>query len=194
MAGFSRRKSNQLSGGQQQRFALARSLVKRPKLLLDEPMSSLDKQIQQKTQIELVRILEQVGVTCIMVRHDQEEAMTMAYRLAVMTDGQIVQSVVPQDVYAFLRSRLVAKFIVSTNLFTGTIVVNESDRLAIETDDLSRPLLVNHGVRKPIGMEVHVSIRPERPVISRQPKKTTGDTAVSRTWPGWAVTRSTRFV
>ncbi|MAL02124.1 MAG: polyamine ABC transporter ATP-binding protein, partial [Alcaligenaceae bacterium] len=85
MAGYSRRKPNQLSGGQQQRVALARSLVKRPKLLLlDEPMSALDKQIRQKTQVELVKILEQVGVTCIMVTHDQEEAMTMASRLAVM--------------------------------------------------------------------------------------------------------------
>src|SRR3546814_9670963 len=85
MAGYARRKPHQLSGGQQQRVALARSLVKRPKLLLlDEPMSALDKQIRQKTQIELAKILEQVGVTCIMVTHDQEEAMTMAHRLAVM--------------------------------------------------------------------------------------------------------------
>lgn len=168
MAGYSRRKPNQLSGGQQQRVALARSLVKRPKLLLlDEPMSALDKQIRQKTQIELVRILEQVGVTCIMVTHDQEEAMTIAHRLAVMTEGQIVQSGIPQDVYAFPRSRFVAGFIGSTNLFTGTIVVDEPDRVAIETDDLSRSLLVNHGVSEPIGMEVHVSIRPERLIVSR---------------------------
>lgn len=125
MAGYSRRKPNQLSGGQQQRVALARSLVKRPKLLLlDEPMSALDKQIRQKTQIELVKILEQVGVTCIMVTHDQEEAMTMAHRLAVMTEGQIVQCGTPQDVYAFPNSRFVASFIGSTNMFTGTIVVD----------------------------------------------------------------------
>ena len=90
MGAYSRRKPNQLSGGQQQRVALARSLVKRPKLLLlDEPMSALDKQIRQKTQIELVKILEQVGVTCIMVTHDQEEAMTMAHRLAVMSEGRL---------------------------------------------------------------------------------------------------------
>ena len=168
MAGYSRRKPNQLSGGQQQRVALARSLVKRPKLLLlDEPMSALDKQIRQKTQIELVRILEQVGVTCIMVTHDQEEAMTMAHRIAVMTEGQIVQQGTPQDVYTFPRSRFVAGFIGSTNLFTGTIVVDEPNRVAIETDDLSRPLVVDHGVSEPIGMEVHVSIRPERLVVSR---------------------------
>ncbi|WP_202731549.1 ABC transporter ATP-binding protein [Achromobacter xylosoxidans] len=168
MAGYSRRKPNQLSGGQQQRVALARSLVKRPKLLLDEPMSALDKQIRQKTQIELVKILERVGVTCIMVTHDQEEAMTMAHRLAVMTEGQIVQCGTPQDVYAFPNSRFVASFIGSTNMFTGTIVVDEPDHVAIESPELSRPLYVSHGVSEPLGMDVHVSIRPERMVVSRE--------------------------
>jgi putrescine transport system ATP-binding protein len=169
MAGYSRRKPHQLSGGQQQRVALARSLVKRPKLLLlDEPMSALDKQIRQATQIELVRILEQVGVTCIMVTHDQEEAMTMAHRLAVMTEGQIVQVGTPQDVYEFPSSRFVAGFIGSTNLFPGTIVVDEPDHVAIESDQLSRHLYVSHGVSEPLGMQVHVSIRPERMVVARE--------------------------
>ena len=169
MAQYARRKPNQLSGGQQQRVALARSLVKRPKLLLlDEPMSALDKQIRQKTQIELTRILDQVGVTCIMVTHDQEEAMTMAHRLAVMTEGQIVQQGTPQEVYAFPNSRFVAGFIGSTNLFTGAIVVDEPDHVVIETDELSRPLFVSHGVSEPLGMDVHVSIRPERMTVSRE--------------------------
>jgi len=169
MAGYGRRKPHQLSGGQQQRVALARSLVKRPKLLLlDEPMSALDKQIRQKTQIELVKILEKVGVTCIMVTHDQEEAMTMAHRLAVMTEGQIVQQGTPQEVYNFPGSRFVAGFIGSTNLFTGTIVVDESDHVAIECADLACPLYVNHGVSEPLGMEVHVSLRPERMEIARE--------------------------
>lgn len=163
MAGYSRRKPSQLSGGQQQRVALARSLVKRPKLLLlDEPMSALDKQIRQKTQIELVRILDQVGVTCVMVTHDQEEAMTMANRIAVMTEGQIVQTGSPQEVYMFPNSRFVAGFIGSTNIFTGTIVVDEPDHIVIESDELMRPLFVNHGVSEPLGMEVFVSIRPEQ--------------------------------
>src|SRR5690606_9968767 len=169
MAGFARRKPNQLSGGQQQRVALARSLVKRPKLLLlDEPMSALDKQIRQKTQVELVKILEQVGVTCIMVTHDQEEAMTMADRLAVMSDGQIIQCGTPQEVYTFPNSRFVAGFIGSTNLFTGTIVVDEADHVLIESDELARPLYVSHGVSEPLGMEVHVSIRPEHIHILRE--------------------------
>lgn len=169
MAGYARRKPHQLSGGQQQRVALARSLVKRPKLLLlDEPMSALDKQIRQKTQIELVKILDQVGVTCIMVTHDQEEAMTMAHRLAVMSEGQIVQCGTPHDVYAFPNSRFVAGFIGSTNLFTGTIVVDEPDHVLIESDELSRPLYVNHGISEPLGMEVHVSVRPEHIQVTRQ--------------------------
>lgn len=169
MAGFARRKPHQLSGGQQQRVALARSLVKRPKLLLlDEPMSALDKQIRQKTQVELVKILEQVGVTCIMVTHDQEEAMTMADRIAVMTAGQIEQCGTPYDVYTFPNSRFVASFIGSANLFTGHIVVDESDHVEIQSDDLPSHLHVDHGVSEPLGMEVHVSVRPEHIQVSRE--------------------------
>ncbi|WP_353152548.1 polyamine ABC transporter ATP-binding protein [Pollutimonas bauzanensis] len=172
MGSYARRKPQQMSGGQQQRVALARSLVKRPKLLLlDEPMSALDKQIRQKTQIELAKILDQVGVTCIMVTHDQEEAMTMAHRLAVMSEGQIIQSGTPHDVYAFPNSRFVAGFIGSTNLFTGTIVVDESDHVLIESGELTRPLYVDHGISEPLGMEVHVSVRPEHiRVLRAQPE------------------------
>ena len=93
--------------------------------------------------------------------------MTMAHRLAVMTEGQIVQCGTPQDVYAFPNSRFVAGFIGSTNLLTGTIVVDEPDHVAIECEELTRPLYVSHGVSEPLGMEVHVSIRPERLVVSR---------------------------
>jgi len=169
MAGYSRRKPHQLSGGQQQRVALARSLVKRPKLLLlDEPMSALDKQIRQKTQIELVRILDQVGVTCIMVTHDQDEAMTMAGRIAVMTEGQIMQCGTPREVYEFPNSRFVANFIGSTNVFTGVITVDESDHVQIESDDLPRPMYVNHGINEPLGMQVHVSVRPEQIRVTRE--------------------------
>ena len=169
LGAYAKRKPHQLSGGQQQRVALARSLVKRPQLLLlDEPLGALDKKLREQTQFELVNIIEQVGVTCVMVTHDQEEAMTMAHRLAVMTEGQIVQCGTPQDVYAFPNSRFVASFIGSTNMFTGTIVVDEPDHVAIESPELSRPLYVSHGVSEPLGMEVHVSIRPERMVVSRQ--------------------------
>ena len=170
MSRFAKRKPHQLSGGQQQRVALARSLVKRPKLLLlDEPMSALDKQIRQRTQIELVNILDQVGVTCIMVTHDQEEAMTMAGRLAVMSEGEIVQLGTPHEVYEYPNSRFSAEFIGSTNLFDGNVVEDEPDHVFIETPDLPSRLYVSHGITGPLGMPVTVSVRPERMALTRKP-------------------------
>ncbi|MGZ2744992.1 ABC transporter ATP-binding protein [Burkholderia stagnalis] len=170
MGKYAKRKPHQLSGGQQQRVALARSLVKRPKLLLlDEPMSALDKQIRQRTQIELVNILNKVGVTCMMVTHDQEEAMTMANRLAVMSEGQIVQIGSPNEVYEYPNTRFSAEFIGSTNLFDGITVEDEPDHVFIESPDLSCRLYVNHGITGPLGMPVTVSVRPERIALTRKP-------------------------
>jgi putrescine transport system ATP-binding protein len=170
MGRFAKRKPHQLSGGQQQRVALARSLVKRPKLLLlDEPMSALDKQIRQRTQIELVNILDKVGVTCMMVTHDQEEAMTMAGRLAVMSEGEIVQLGTPHEVYEYPNSRFSAEFIGSTNLFDGNVVEDEPDHVFIETPDLPSRLYVSHGITGPLGMPVTISVRPERMALTRKP-------------------------
>ncbi|MDQ0622925.1 ABC transporter ATP-binding protein [Paraburkholderia graminis] len=170
MGRFAKRKPHQLSGGQQQRVALARSLVKRPKLLLlDEPMSALDKQIRQRTQIELVNILDKVGVTCIMVTHDQEEAMTMAGRLAVMSEGEIVQLGTPHEVYEYPNSRFSAEFIGSTNLFEGHTVEDEPDHVFIETPDLTCRLYVSHGITGPLGMPVTISVRPERIALTSKP-------------------------
>ncbi|CAB3782138.1 Spermidine/putrescine import ATP-binding protein PotA [Paraburkholderia ultramafica] len=170
MGRFAKRKPHQLSGGQQQRVALARSLVKRPKLLLlDEPMSALDKQIRQRTQIELVNILDKVGVTCMMVTHDQEEAMTMADRLAVMSEGEIVQLGTPHEVYEYPNSRFSAEFIGSTNLFEGHTVEDEPDYVFIETPDLPCRLYVSHGITGPLGMPVTISVRPERIALTRKP-------------------------
>ncbi len=170
MARYAQRKPNQLSGGQQQRVALARSLVKRPKLLLlDEPMSALDKQIRQRTQIELVNILDKVGVTCIMVTHDQEEAMTMAGRIAVMSEGEIVQTGTPHEVYEYPNSRFTAEFIGSTNLFDGNVVEDEPDHIFVESKDLPSRLYVNHGITGPLGMPVTISVRPERIALTRKP-------------------------
>jgi putrescine transport system ATP-binding protein len=170
MSRYAKRKPHQLSGGQQQRVALARSLVKRPKLLLlDEPMSALDKQIRQRTQIELVNILDKVGVTCIMVTHDQEEAMTMAARLAVMSEGEIIQLGTPNEVYEFPNSRFSAEFIGSTNLFDGRVVEDEPDHVFVETPDLSVRLYVSHGITGPLGMPVTISVRPERIALTRKP-------------------------
>jgi putrescine transport system ATP-binding protein len=170
MGRFAQRKPHQLSGGQQQRVALARSLVKRPKLLLlDEPMSALDKQIRQRTQIELVNILDQVGVTCIMVTHDQEEAMTMAGRLAVMSEGEIVQTGTPNEVYEYPNSRFSAEFIGSTNLFDGNVVEDEPDHVYIDTAELPVQMYVSHGITGPLGMPVTISVRPERIALTRKP-------------------------
>ena len=151
----------QLSGGQQQRVALARSLVKQPKLLLlDEPMSALDKQIRQKTQFELGSILYKVGVTCVMVTHDQEEAMTMADRLAVMSQGRIVQIGSPEQVYETPATQFAAEFIGSTNVFAG--VLNEG-RDQIVCTDLPGPLDLGALMQDaPVGQTVRVSLRPER--------------------------------
>ena len=174
MARYAKRKPHQLSGGQQQRAALARSLVKRPKLLLlDEPMSALDKQIRQRTQIELVNILDKVGVTCMMVTHDQEEAMTMASRLAVMSEGEIGQLGTPHQVYEFPNCRFSAEFIGSTNLFDGTVVEDEPDHVFIETADLPTRLYVSHGITGPLGMPVTISVRPERIALTRKPPEGT---------------------
>jgi len=170
MAKYTQRKPHQLSGGQQQRVALARSLVKRPKLLLlDEPMSALDKQIRQRTQIELVNILDKVGVTCMMVTHDQEEAMTMAGRIAVMSEGEIVQIGTPHEVYEYPNSRFTAEFIGSTNLFEGTVVEDEPDHVFVESKELPSRLYVNHGITGPLGMPVTISVRPERIALTRKP-------------------------
>ena len=151
----------QLSGGQQQRVALARSLVKQPKLLLlDEPMSALDKQIRQKTQFELGSILYKVGVTCVMVTHDQEEAMTMADRLAVMSEGRIVQIGSPEQVYETPAMQFSAEFIGSTNVFAGVL----SDRRGqVVCADFEAPLDLGEMEQSAkIGQALRVSVRPER--------------------------------
>jgi len=165
MGRYALRKPHQLSGGQQQRVALARSLVKRPKLLLlDEPMSALDKKIRQQTQFELGNILSDVGVTCILVTHDQEEAMTMADRLAVMNEGRIVEMGRPSEVYEAPTCRFAAEFIGSTNLFAGELEDSGSRRFACP--DLAVPLEVLNPMNARRGLQVQISLRPERIALS----------------------------
>lgn len=132
MEKFAKRKPHQLSGGQRQRVALARSLAKRPKLLLlDEPMGALDKKLRTEMQLEVVDIIEKVGVTCVLVTHDQEEAMTMAERIAIMADGWIVQVGSPVDIYESPNSRMIAEFIGSVNLFEAEVTEDEADSLSL---------------------------------------------------------------
>ena len=163
---FAKRKPHQLSGGQQQRVALARSLAKKPKLLLlDEPLGALDKKLRERTQIELVEIIQSVGVTCVMVTHDQEEAMTMATRIGVMSQGQIVQVGKPGDIYETPNCKFVADFIGSVNLFEGKLIVDEADHVIIETPECKH--FVSHGITGTKGMKVSVAIRPEKICLSK---------------------------
>lgn len=172
MKKYAERRPFQLSGGQQQRVALARSLAKRPKLLLlDEPLGALDKKLRQQTQLELVNLLEQVGVTCMMVTHDQEEAMTMASRIAIMSEGVLLQVGTPSEVYEFPNCRFTAEFIGETNIFTGVVAVDQPQSVEITTPELPVPIFVAHGITEGEGMNVLVSLRPERVNISRQVPK-----------------------
>lgn len=170
MEKFARRKPHQLSGGQRQRVALARSLAKRPKLLLlDEPMGALDKKLRTQMQLEVVEILERVGVTCVMVTHDQEEAMTMAARISIMDEGWIAQTGTPMDIYESPNSRMIAEFIGSVNLFEGDIVADEADHAIIQSPGLSQPLYVGHGVSTSAeSKHVWLAVRPEKTLLSRE--------------------------
>jgi putrescine transport system ATP-binding protein len=164
---FAQRKPHQLSGGQQQRVALARSLAKQPQmLLLDEPLGALDKKLREETQIELVNIIEQVGVTCVMVTHDQEEAMTMASRIAVMSEGRLLQVGPPAEIYETPATRFVADFIGNVNLMDGTLDVDKDDHCIIGSADCKH--FVGHGITGSPGMAVTVALRPEKIGLSHE--------------------------
>ena len=169
---YAKRKPHQLSGGQQQRVALARSIAKQPKLLLlDEPLGALDKKLRVSTQIELVNIIEEVGVTCVLVTHDQEEAMTMATRMAVMSAGSFLQVGSPKDIYQQPNSRQVADFIGSVNIFDGLVKqspANSAQAPGIQVECADALLRVPSNQACHTGMAVGVAIRPEKIVLSRK--------------------------
>ncbi|MBF9232598.1 ABC transporter ATP-binding protein [Microvirga alba] len=169
MGDFAHRKPDQLSGGQRQRVALARSLVRQPKLLLlDEPLGALDKKLREETQFELMKIQTQLGTTFIVVTHDQDEAMTLASRMGVMNEGQLVQVGEPRNLYEFPSSRFVAQFIGAVNMFEGVLVDDEPDHVRIRSEEAGCTFFVNHGISSAPGQTVHVAVRPEKIRLSRE--------------------------
>ena len=163
------RKPFQLSGGQRQRVALARSLAKEPRLLLlDEPMGALDKKLREQMRLELVDIINSVGVTCLMVTHDQEEAMTMADRIAIMDRGEFVQIGGPREIYENPNCRFSAEFIGSVNMFDCTLVSSDIHCSIIKCDDFKRPIELKHDIDIADGMPLSIAMRPEKIYISRE--------------------------
>lgn len=168
---FSYRKPWEISGGQQQRVALARSLIKRPKvLLLDEPLGALDRQTSEKTQVELINIQRLLDITFLVVTHDQEEAMSMSDRMAVMKDGKLQQIGTPKEIYEYPNSRFVANFVGSINVFHGFVSDNsKKNRLTISSNEIESPMFVNSYEKLNMGGEAWVAVRPEEMGIYIEP-------------------------
>jgi spermidine/putrescine transport system ATP-binding protein len=176
------RKPRQLSGGQQQRVALARALVNRPTvLLLDEPLGALDLKLRKEMQVELKVLQQQVGITFVYVTHDQEEALTMSDRIAVMSEGHILQEGSPRDIYEHPGTRFVADFIGMSNFFAGEVVTQEPDRVLVQTTESLKVWCLSGGASTP-GTSVTVAVRPEKIEISIAPP-----TSAVNVWSGRVV-------
>jgi putrescine transport system ATP-binding protein len=164
---FGARKPDQLSGGQRQRVALARSLAKRPKvLLLDEPLAALDKKLRERTQFELIDIQYKLGTTFMIVTHDQEEAMTVADRIAVMDHGRIVQMGTPAEIYEQPATRYVADFIGDVNLIEAKVTSRDEKGLLMQSDQVAAPLRASSGENLAPGASIALALRPEKVKIT----------------------------
>ena len=178
---YGKRRPHQLSGGQRQRVALARALAKRPKLLLlDEPLGALDKKLREETQFELVKIQETLGVTFIVVTHDQEEAMSLATRIGVMNSGEIAMIGEPTDIYEFPNSKFVAGFIGSVNMVEGIVIEDEPDHVRIRSGELGCDIFVGHGVDCAPDQILWWAIRPEKITLSRDKPENAEDANVTQ--------------
>jgi putrescine transport system ATP-binding protein len=180
---FAKRKPHQLSGGQRQRVALARSVAKRPKvLLLDEPLGALDKKLREQTQFELMDLQQELGLTFVVVTHDQEEAMTMADRIAVMEKGKVLQVATAAEIYEAPGSRFVADFVGTVNLFEG-IVMDRKDRTARIRTDNGFVIHTENAANAETGQKVWFAIRPEKiRVSSSQPEGDGANTLSGEIW------------
>ena len=172
---FARRKPHQISGGQRQRVALARSLAKAPKLLLlDEPLGALDKKLRQDTQFELMDIQESTGTTFVIVTHDQEEAMTVASRVAVMDEGRVIQVATPAEIYEAPNSVYVADFIGDVNIIEANTKAIGQDQYHLNWIDGQPPLTATSAVPFSEGQQAHLAIRPEKiRITTEQPEDAT---------------------
>jgi putrescine transport system ATP-binding protein len=166
---FAKRKPHQISGGQRQRVALARALAKAPKLLLlDEPLGALDKKLRQDTQFELMDIQEKTGTTFVIVTHDQEEAMTVASRVAVMDNGRMIQVDTPDKIYEMPNSVYVADFIGDVNIIEGTATAKEGDKISVTWAEGQPPINATPASPVSVGAKVHFAIRPEKVAIASE--------------------------
>jgi len=170
LGGLGARKPHQLSGGQRQRVALARALIRRPKvLLLDEPLSALDRKLRSETQFELMNLQYELGTTFVFVTHDQDEAMALSTRIAVMNRGQVLQVGAPAEIYEFPQSRFVADFVGTTNFFAGTVCANAEGHVTVRCEEAGGDLLVDDIGRFTVGQQVWVAVRPEKVQVRKQP-------------------------
>ncbi len=169
LSDFAKRKPNQLSGGQSQRVALARALIKRPKvLLLDEPLAALDKKLREQTQFELMNLQDQLGITFVVVTHDQEEAMTLATRIAVMNAGKFVQIGTPSEVYEFPQNRFIADFFGQINAFEATVLTSDGEHLSVRLENSDSEIHTRHNQRLEPGTRCTIGVRPEKLLISTE--------------------------